>query len=229
MGEYSSEQYQFWHVNVRQNKTIRPDSILRSFESLTVEELASKLSSQLSESNGLKFYLQLSTEIVSRDGAGHPIYFPPFSDDRILLFIKYYDPLISKMEFVSCYTIHDRSQSVSTLLPYLRKIKGLAPNSSILMYEEVKPEMIDILKTNQTFVQAELGDGDIICFQLESLPATASKVADPLMSTVPGYFDYVANKTVISFQPKDGNSTEDGIVEVQLSKKNTYDQVIFEA
>jgi ubiquitin carboxyl-terminal hydrolase 7 len=33
--------------------------------------------------------------------------------------------------------------------------------------QEIKPEMVDAVKLKATFSSAELGDGDIICFQKE--------------------------------------------------------------
>lgn len=44
-------------------------------------------------------------------------------------------------------------------------MKGFPKETPLLLFEEIKPDMIDEIQLKQTCVGAEIGNGDIICFQ----------------------------------------------------------------
>lgn len=56
----------------------------------------------------------------------------------------------------------DKVGSISSILV---ERAGLPKNTSIQLFEEVKPTSIDPLKSDQSFKKAELQHGDIISFQ----------------------------------------------------------------
>ena len=45
------------------------------------------------------------------------------------------------------------------------KMKGFPEKTPLLLYEEIKPDMIDEIQLKHNCVTAEIGNGDIICFQ----------------------------------------------------------------
>lgn len=54
---------------------------------------------------------------------------------------------------------------MGSILPTLVEKAGLPEDTSIQIYEEVKPTSVGVLKTDLTFRKAEIQHGDIICFQ----------------------------------------------------------------
>lgn len=166
----SEEQIRLWPLSTRQNKTIRPDNALNSnCNSQSLLEIATATCSKNSTLVEFCAYVEVSLTIVGRL-KDHPLYFPEHEtlvDETIMLFIKYYDSTIPKMEFLQTITIPNVTQKIADILPRLNSMKDLPHGTVIQLYEEVKPGMIDTLKTNQTFQQAELGSGDIICYQCQ--------------------------------------------------------------
>jgi len=49
-------------------------------------------------------------------------------------------------------------------------MKHFPTDTQLLLYEEIKPDMIDEIQLNQTCLEAEIGNGDIICFQKAITP-----------------------------------------------------------
>jgi ubiquitin carboxyl-terminal hydrolase 7 len=57
---------------------------------------------------------------------------------------------------------------IQDIIPMIQQKMNWDVNTPVKLFEEVKPDMIDPLtKTKNTFEMAELGDGDILCFQKE--------------------------------------------------------------
>lgn len=51
-------------------------------------------------------------------------------------------------------------------MPSLIERAQLPKNASLVLYEEVKPTLIEPLRHSKTFNESEFQHGDIICFQL---------------------------------------------------------------
>jgi ubiquitin carboxyl-terminal hydrolase 7 len=165
------EQCRLWMMNTRQNQTKRPDTILTaSTDNVTLQEIASANSAKYHHGmSEFTIYLQVSTLPVGHKPDGKPMYF--YGENMIgytgiLLFIKYYDPTTGTMEFLSTYTVPKITDKIADIIPDLVRAKGLSGDAKLQLYEEVKPHMVDELKIDQTFEQAEIGNGDIICFQI---------------------------------------------------------------
>jgi ubiquitin carboxyl-terminal hydrolase 7 len=103
--------------------------------------------------------------------------------------------------------------------------------------------MIEPMKPKQTFQQAEIQDGDIICFQedLSSAQLVASmqglavtnqpeRIAElqngnaGAIADAKEFYEYLANKVTVIFSPR-YNDSELPKFELDLNKKITYDQV----
>jgi ubiquitin carboxyl-terminal hydrolase 7 len=160
------------------------------------------------------------------------VFFIPQSSDTVTLILKHYDPLTHQLGVAGTQTF-DKNSKISDLLPNIQSF--LKTNSKILLFEEIKPGMIDLLDVNQTFHEAEIIDGDIICFQEQVPVETMDQMEDPSLATVPGYFDYIQNCVEVCFYPKEGPKEEvtpkedhpiKHPINLKLSLKMTYDTVV---
>ena len=75
-----------------------------------------------------------------------------------------------KFEFLGPVTVSSKNAKVAELIPALLRKKSLPANTPVQLYEEVRPGMVEPLDAAQSFNQAELSDGDIVCFQIELSP-----------------------------------------------------------
>ncbi|KAJ3162458.1 hypothetical protein HDU86_004940 [Geranomyces michiganensis] len=221
----SRDKFRLWTLNGRQNRTIRPDSIVGDeYDSLTIDEVLLRAKSEL------RYYLE---EVNSPDllrltanGAHNS------DDDRSgitphdsrpsIIWLKFYDPVTQSMQFVGRIAIDDREHKIGDIVPLLLERARLPPGTPLRLYEEIKPGMIDQLKHKATFVAAELGDGDIICYQRELSPAEVAALGESAIPDVPSYFEALRNRVSIAFKEKGHDREQEGAVSLQLSKKMNY-------
>ncbi len=106
----------------------------------------------------------------------------PVHSDDVLIFLKYYDPLEKLLQYVR--TVHTTLNSPSQLNRYVghavvrssTKVFSLVPlvngmvgnllGTPLLVFEEVKPDMVDPLQPNLTLNALEIATGDILVFQV---------------------------------------------------------------
>jgi hypothetical protein len=92
--------------------------------------------------------------------------------------------------------------------------------TEFILYEEIKHNMIELMKPKQTFQQSEIQDGDIITFQKSikesELPPTA------LYTDAKLYYDYLLNRITVTFAPLKANDGDE--ISLVLSRKMSYDQ-----
>jgi ubiquitin carboxyl-terminal hydrolase 7 len=84
----------------------------------------------------------------------------------IMVFLKHFDNDKQRLLGLG-KTYVNRNSKVSDLFPYINEQMRWPPGSPIKLYEEIKPGMIELMKPKLTFMQSEIQDGDIICFQME--------------------------------------------------------------
>jgi ubiquitin carboxyl-terminal hydrolase 7 len=86
--------------------------------------------------------------------------------------------------------------------------------------------MIEPIKLKSTFLHCEIQDGDIIAFQRDLSSKEANELKDHnLRMSIPQHYDYIANRMIVEFRPK---NDQDGSLQtylIELTKKSTYDQV----
>jgi ubiquitin carboxyl-terminal hydrolase 7 len=93
-------------------------------------------------------------------------YKPEIQQGYIMLFLKHFDT--SKQSLYGLGKMYvSRSSKVSDLFAYINERMRWAPGTPIKLYEEIKPGMIELMKSKLTFTQSEIQDGDIICFQVD--------------------------------------------------------------
>lgn len=200
----------------RQNKTLRPDAPLSTLDdNLTMEQVRANYSKL--------GYAELCILVQIVDAEKLQDVSPPCS-----IYIKYYDPVTVTMSYVGRLQVDNRGLSITNFIPQMLEMAQLPPNLPIKLFEEIKPEMIDILETTKTFLSAEIGDGDIICFQLDLSPQDIESLVDPSLASVAQYFDYIRHRLVVTFKHRVSREKETPMkdIELVLSKRMTYDKVL---
>lgn len=195
----------FWVMVNRQNKTTRPDQIIADPEN-TVEEAYNKYGTK-----GNLFRLWME---VSPDGQAWPE-----SNDSALIFLKNFDVQAQTLTGVGSVYVR-KNQKVSDLGATILSRMNWPAGTEFMLFEEIKHNMIDVMKPKQTFHQSEIQDGDIITFQRTlkdtELPPSA------LYPDARSFYDYLLNRMEVTFAPI--KSTEAEEFALTLSRKMTYDQ-----
>lgn len=157
-----------WLMVNRQNKTVRPDTPIMDMR-VSVEDSAQKTTSN---SQQLRVWVEVTEEVNAEGEAVWPTYQGQngmvVKSDLILLFLKHFDAESQSLHGVGHVYIN-KEKKVEELVPLICKRMGWgdkAPgDDKIMLWEEIKPTMIESLRAKQTLKAAELQDGDIVCFQ----------------------------------------------------------------
>jgi ICP0-binding domain of Ubiquitin-specific protease 7 len=144
------------------------------------------------------------------------VYFEP-KGNNILIFLKKYDPYTATLTMYRSVFVNPDSL-ISDLYAY---IEG---GSSNILYEEVKPGMIEQCSPDATLKAAELVEGDILVFQKEVPVEELNSVTDPSLITAPAYFERIANRVVVEFRPREKTDDVQSIT-LSLDKRMSYEQV----
>ncbi|KAI1342225.1 hypothetical protein F5Y15DRAFT_406316 [Xylariaceae sp. FL0016] len=259
-----------WLMVNRQNKTTRPDQPVMDLRP-TVEEIFSR-SAGTSRDHSLRVWAEVAEEVDSHGDAIWPTYQSNANgvvvkNDLILLFLKHYylrQPSsvdgsavdTTKMEPVlegAGHVYVSKEKRVEEIVPTIAKRMGwgdkLSAGEQLAMWEEIKPNMIEILKAKQTLKAAELQDGDIVCFQ----KLTDRKSSGEILGKIPrlgdknsgdvrrwnhypdakSYYDDLPYRREIRFDPhpdfaarlmEAGKSTLQSFL-LKLSTRMTYDDL----
>ncbi|PWY79654.1 ubiquitin C-terminal hydrolase [Aspergillus heteromorphus CBS 117.55] len=202
------EQVRFWVMVNRQNKTTRPDQVIKDRD-MTVEEAYNRYGTK---GNPFKVWME-----VGQPSADGTVSWP--DNNSLLVFLKHFDAPSQTLTGVGPVYVR-KTQKVADLAPVILEKMGWPAGTEFMLYEEIKHNMIDIMKPKQTFQQSEIQDGDIIAFQKQikesELPATA------LYTDARQYYDYLLNRINVTFAPLKAEEGDDFVL--TLSRKMTYDQ-----
>lgn len=203
-----ADQIRFWVMVNRQNKTTRPDQVIKD-QDMTVEEAYNRFGTK---GNAFRVWME-----VGEPGADGTVSWPD-SSNSVLIFLKHFDAVAQTLTGVGAVYVH-KAQKVSELAPTILEKMNWPAGTEFMLFEEIKHNMIDVMKSKQTFQQSEIQDGDIITFQRmtkeSELPPTA------LYPEARQYYDYLLNRMNVTFFPVRSEGDE---FTLQLSKKMTYDQ-----
>ena len=100
-----------------------------------------------------------------------------------MVFLKHFDTSKQTLHGVGKSYV-PRNSKVGDLFPIINERMRWTPGTPLKLYEvgfrlilypataltfiqEIKPGMIELMKTKSTFAQSEIQDGDIICFQVD--------------------------------------------------------------
>ncbi|KTW29759.1 hypothetical protein T552_00966 [Pneumocystis carinii B80] len=221
-----SKNIKFWVMVNRQNKTIRPDTpVPENDPTLTLEMIRDKM---LPRRGDLLLYMELfsvdSCDTLleswnSLETLGN--------NTKILIFLKHFDIKKQLLHGVSHIYIN-KHDKIGTLVSIICSLMDWPSTTLIQLYEEIKPTMIEMMKLKQTFYQAEIQDGDIICFQkVISEEEVEEIISDGGYGSAIEYYDFMLNKITVSFKPRylDQDVTEE--FDLVLSRKTTYDVLSF--
>lgn len=204
-----AKQIRFWAMVNRQNRTTRPDQVIKDTE-MTIEEAQARFGTK---GNTFKVWMEVGQ--LSADGSMSW----PDSNNSVLVFLKNFDVLTQTLSGAGAVYVN-KNQKVSELATPILEIMNWPAGTEFMLYEEIKHTMIDVMKPKQTFLQSEIQDGDIITFQRtvqeSELPSTA------LYPDARQYYDHLLNKMEVLFAPiRVGEGDE---FKLPLSRKMTYDQ-----
>lgn len=174
-----------WIMVNRQNKTIRPDQPIMDV-SPTMEEIYAK--SAAHRDTCLRVWVEVASEF---DAEGAPVWGSyqaasstpgaAAKEDTILLLLKHFDVEKQTMNGVG-HVYLAKEKKVEDLVPPILQAMGwgekLPADEKLLLWEEIKPNMIEPLKPKFTLKMAELQDGDIVCFQRSPERKEPARAAD---------------------------------------------------
>lgn len=210
-----------WVMANRQNKTFRPEQPLLDDE-ITIEDAFVK-------HGGRDKAFKLWAEFASIVDTGKPIWpeHQPHADNNIpiLVFLKYFDYEAQTLTGVG-YIYLKRQNKVSDMIPSIRKTMDWRRENvpTVALYEEIKHSMIERMKFKMTLQQAEIQNGDIVCFQkaLSNQEQLALQQTGDC-ATAEEFYDYLLNRIYVAFVPRNNIETLEPF-ELTLSRRMTYDQ-----
>ena len=209
-----------WVLVNRQNKTVRPDAPVSDQDpTLTMEVVRDKMASRQQD---LKLYLEHIDPRTKSDwqvlhGAEPPI----------MVFVKHFDPNRQTLAGVGHFYVH-RNMRVMDLASKINERMGYLPTTPLKIFEEIKPNMIEGMKMKATFLQSEIQDGDIVCFQVDiNDPPQPEGDRQLAFHTPLQMYDFFMNRVLVTFRPKYVDDPDHALDEfaITLSKKQTYDQM----
>ena len=230
------EQVRLWVMVNRQNKTIRPDQPLLDPE-MTIDEAYSKY-------GGRDKSFRLFLERAPQTEEGNPVWpdvQPPNTtiNQPMLIFLKYFDAEAQTLKGAGHIYVKKQCK-VAEVVPMILQLNGWphgptgmsngltngTPSPPALaLYEEIKHSMIEPMKPKSTLHQAEIQDGDIVCFQQVLSEKQALSIAQAGGYTdAREFYDYLLNRKTVSFSPRFPTESENEIFKLDLSRKMSYEQ-----
>jgi len=209
--------FRLWVLVNRQNKTIRPDVPINETENgQTMETIRNNMAARAAD---LRLYLDYNPDHARFNALHADPNNPP-----IMIFLKWFD--CSRQTLLGQGKVFvNKNSKISELLVNIQEKMGWPSSTPIKLFEEIKAGMIEVMKMKQTFLQNEIQDGDIICYQVEMTEKEVSDLeAQSLYSSVPQFYDFLQNRVLVQFKPRyDDNSTKAPDFDIMLSKKMTYE------
>ncbi|KAF9082945.1 hypothetical protein BGX23_011943 [Mortierella sp. AD031] len=218
------DQLRVWTLVKRQNDTFRTDVPIPDTESMTpMEAVREKYGTRTA--TDLKCYLEIPERPIKANNGRTSWFQNETYNGNIMIFVKFYDPFTMTMRGLGKLYVHKQTV-VGDIVGRLNEMKGFPAHTSLKLFEEIKPSMIEPMKVKLTFHQCEIQGGDIIVFQKElTQKETEDLEQRKLRATVPQYFDYIHNRLMVEFKPKTEKDAHLPTYLVELSKKNTYDEI----
>ncbi|GAA6000863.1 ubiquitin-specific protease UBP15 [Rhodotorula paludigena] len=212
-----------WVLVNRQNKTVRPDAPVSDQDpTLTMEVVRDKMASRQQD---LKLFLEYISPQTKAEWQRNHGQEPP-----IMVFVKHFDANRQTLAGVGHFYVH-RNMRVMDLAAQINERMGFPSTVPLKIFEEIKPNMIEPMKMKATFLQSEIQDGDVVCFQVDindTVPGADAHLADrqTLYSSPLQMYDFFLNRVVVTFRPKfEEPERELEDFALTLSKKYTYDEM----
>ncbi|KAK3378288.1 hypothetical protein B0H63DRAFT_397552 [Podospora didyma] len=231
-----------WIMVNRQNKTVRPDQPVMDL-SPTVEETYNKAAAHRDQA--LRVWVEEAEE-VNADGEA---IWPTFQgqsngvivkNDLILLFLKMFDIESQTLRGIGHIYISSSKKTEELSSVILKKMgwgDKLPADEKLLIWEEIKPNMLEPIKWKTTFKAEEIQDGDIICFQrtherkmrlgLGDKSANEAIKSSDRFEDAREYYDFLLNKKTVKFHAHPNTSDHEKYppFEMVLNTKMSYDKL----
>lgn len=118
-----------------------------------------------------------------------------------------------------------KDAKVKSIIDTLKQMAGFSQDDDILIYEEIKATMVDLVDVESTFNHAELQDGDILCIQKRLTPqGEAIILENGGKTTVPSFMEHKTGRVFVQFSPArpDGEQPD---IRVALHKDMLYEDI----
>ncbi|KAJ7220029.1 hypothetical protein GGX14DRAFT_585151 [Mycena pura] len=209
---HSETKFRLWVMVIRQNKTLRPDLCISENEWSIFVVNRPNLDLTSDKQPELCLYLDLISDDPTEQDLAR--------ESRLLL-LKFFDPASQTLNGVGkVYVL--QSDKVSALVSAINKKMGWRAGSPLLLYEEIKPGMVEPIKQDRTITQCELHDGDIICYQPADFEQEMWRHGR--YSSAIQYYDFLYRQVIVTFRPKDNAGTT-AEFKLALIKDETYDEM----
>jgi len=218
----------FWNVVRRQNRTKRPELPTDENDEMSIEEMLRNHKPLPREKDNYTRYLIYVNYTIDPQ-------LRITSESNFMVFLKYYDPFTKNMEFVGNYIIEKKDKRFIDMIPDFNEMLNFPSNTQLLLYEEIKPDMIDEILLKNTASVAEIGNGDIICIQKMLTQEQEEKLRnDPTpLVYIPDFFKYVRSKILVTFKEREDKDDEHFVpvskefneFQLELLKTMNYDDV----
>lgn len=201
---YRTNQIRIWPFEKRNNHTTRPSYVDR----------ADDPNKTLLQHAEMKPIWRLFVETLAPDAGLTAL--PPYDfQNQVLLFFKFYDPSRRLISYCG-HSIESMNARFSSLFPLLRKRVCLPTSTQLLLFEEVKPSLVEVIDPDLTLKNVDdIRDGDIICFQRADNSLRSYNIA-----TVVDYFRDLYNRLDVTFYDK--NISSDPGFTLTLNQKMGY-------
>jgi len=139
-----------------------------------------------------------------------------------MVFLKHFDTSKQTLHGIGkCCAL--QNAKIGDLIPAINERMRWTLGTPLKLYEEIKPGMIEPMKTKLTFSQSDIQDGDVICFQVEPSDKEIHDLEiQGLHSNPVQFYDFLQNRVMIVFRPKSDSDPEAPEFNLVLSKKQTY-------
>lgn len=198
-----------WPLSHRTNQTLRPSVMELEDGDRCMTEVAEN-------SNPWTVFLELFNPEVE---VNRPL--PTFDKDQdVMLFFKHYCPRSGKIHYMN-HMYLPITTKLNDVLPKLCNLANIPPDSKLILWEEIKPNMLERIEdTNQPLehILEELMDGDIIVFQEDPGPDHNYE-----LPTARDYFRDLFYKVEVVFCDK--NIANDAGFCLELSMRMNYDSL----
>ncbi|KAJ1970583.1 ubiquitin-specific protease ubp15, partial [Dimargaris xerosporica] len=125
--------FRLWIMISRQNKTVRPDLLMPEDPALTIQEIKDTRSPR---GMNLRLYVEMRDAHVPNQK------FPSEAAHQFLMHLKYFDPLAGTMTGMGPIYVPDTGL-IGQILPTLRSRSQLDPDTPLVLFEEIKPGLIE--------------------------------------------------------------------------------------
>lgn len=212
------ERQRLWRWESRQNRTYRPDSAISTDDEklsfLQVFRLGKQAYSRI-----IDIYVEeLPEEVVPK--------IDPTMRDTVQVFFKFYEPARKEIKYVGTRLFRSNDTSAE-LMAAARELMSLPEDKPLILYEEIKPTMIELIGPDMSLNDLQLQHGDIVTFQLQP-PEEELKGYDPNATSlqcllVKEMYNYLLHRVTVKFAPLE--DPENVTHEIEMLKTWTYEQV----